>query len=694
MNPSTLLIELLCEELPPLSLQHLAQQWAQSSFDGLRTAGFLSPTSRLKIYATPRRLAFSVSEVASCSPEKTMIRKGPAVAIAMKDDTPTQVLIGFAKSAGLPIESLHIIDDGKQACFAATLIIAGKNLSDCLQDLLNDAVKSLPIAKAMRWGSESTTFVRPVHGLVCLYDATVMPVQLFGVDSGNTTLGHRFLSHGPITITHAEHYENILTAAYVMVNPDLRRQTIAQSLDHTAKSLGACLLPNEALLTEVSALVEWPTVMQASFDEAFLTVPQECLILSMQQHQKYFPLVDATGRLRNHFLFVSNIQPSNPRYVIEGNERVLRARLSDAQFFFEQDQKMGLSSRMHRLHTVVYHHKIGSQAERVERLQLLSVSLAAQLNLSTDMAKRAAYLAKADLLSDMVGEFPELQGVMGRYYAQAEHEDPTICHAIENHYYPRFAGDRLPDEGAPISIATAIALADKAETLVGIWAIGLIPTGDKDPFALRRMALGLVRLLMQTPLSLNDVLHEAALLFPSGLVPDGTVDAVAHFCMERLKNWLAQSHDHDVIEAVCGTHLNTFQTLDAKLQAVNAFKALPEARSLAAANKRVGNLLKKNTVPTGQPQPSLFESPLEDTLYTAIKTQQPVIKAHLEQQAYAEALTALASLRPAIDAFFEGVMVLSDIESIKINRLQLLTLLSSSMNAVANISELTTDLAG
>ncbi|OIA68149.1 glycine--tRNA ligase subunit beta, partial [Neisseria gonorrhoeae] len=506
MTTQTLLIELLTEELPPKALNNLGNHFAASVAEGLEKAQLVDGAAEFTAYASPRRLAVQVKNVKAVQADQKIVKKGPAVANAVKDGAPTKALEGFARGAGAKIEDLTIVHDGRQDVYAYEYVQTGKPLGGLLEDIINQAVKKLPIPKVMRWGSSTFTFVRPVHGLIVLHGGDVVNVSVLGLQSGNQTLGHRFLSDGEIIIENADSYAAQMRGqGKVVASFAGRKAAIQTALEGQARRLNATVAADEALLDEVTALVEWPVVLEAGFEEHFLAMPQECLILTMQQNQKYFPLLDQNGKLMNRFLLVSNLQTEDPSHIIRGNERVLRARLSDAEFFYKQDQKATLESRLPKLANVVYHNKIGSQAERIERLQSIAAHIAKALGADAAAAGRAARLAKADLVTEMVGEFPELQGTMGKYYARLDGETEEIAEAIEQHYQPRFAGDKLPES----KIAAAVALADKLETLVGIWGIGLIPTGDKDPYALRRAALGILRMLMQYGLDVNELIQTA-----------------------------------------------------------------------------------------------------------------------------------------------------------------------------------------
>ena len=678
----TLLIELLTEELPPKALNNLGNHFAQSIAEGLEKAQLIDGTTQYTAYASPRRLAVSVANVKPVQADQHVVRKGVSVAAGMKDGVPTKALEGFARSCGVEIGSLKIIHDGKQDVYAHEFTQAGQTLAALLGEIINTAIKKLPIPKVMRWGSSTHTFVRPVHGLVALHGADVVPVNVLGLDSGRQTLGHRFLSQGAIIFAQADDYaQQIAEQGKVIASFAERRAAIKAALDKVSGSLNASVAADDALLDEVTALVEYPVVLQAEFEAHFLAVPQECLILTMQQNQKYFPLLDKNGKLMNRFLLVSNLETADPSHIIHGNERVLRARLSDAEFFYKQDQKATLESRLPKLEYVVYHNKIGSQAQRIDRLQTIAAHIAEQLGADRATAERAARLAKADLVTEMVGEFPELQGTMGKYYAVLDGEQPEIAAAIEQHYQPRFAGDKLPES----PIATAVALADKLETLVGIWGIGLIPTGDKDPYALRRAALGVLRMLMNSPLSINDLLTTVAAQFPRDLLAANTVTEVADFMQARLAVLLQNDYAQDTVAAVLAQRPDRLDDLADKLQAVESFKKLPEAAALAAANKRVQNLLKKADAQLGAVQENLLQEDAERALFAATQALRPTVQAALAKHDFQAALTALAAVKPQVDAFFDNVMVMADDAAVKQNRLNLLNELSQLMNAVADI---------
>ncbi|GLS04161.1 glycine--tRNA ligase beta subunit [Chitiniphilus shinanonensis] len=679
----TLLIELLTEELPPKALPKLGAVFAQSIFDELARLGFAPKDAQYHAFASPRRLAVTIPGVLAVQPDQRVERRGPAVSAGFKDGAPTPALAGFARSCGVEVAALEQGSDGKQDVFVFRSVKPGEALSAVLSGVVDAALRKLPAPKMMRWGDRDGQFIRPVHGLVLLHGADVVPGGVLHLQSGRVTRGHRFLSQGEITLPDADSYARTLfEAGKVVASFDARRALIGQKLKDEAARLGATIAADDALFDEVTALVEWPVVLVGEFEADFLKVPQECLILTMQQNQKYFPLLDAAGKLTNRFLLVSNLETADPVHIVEGNARVLRARLSDAKFFYEQDQKRRLEARVPGLYNVVYHNKIGSQLERVERLVKIAGEIGPALGASRAHAERAAYLAKADLLSDMVGEFPELQGVMGTYYARLDGEPAEVADAIEGHYHPRFAGDSLPQT----PVATAVALADKLEAIVGIWGIGMIPTGDKDPFGLRRAALGVLRMLLNRPLDLRALLTAAVAPFPSGVIADGTVDGVYGFMLERLKNYLAADYPGADIDAVLALHPTRLDDVERRLVAVAEFKALPEAAALAAANKRIRNILKK--VEGGLPalNPALFAEPAEKSLHDALQAVTGPVADALAAHDYTRALKTLAALKAPVDAFFDGVMVMADDAAVRGNRLALLNALAGAMNRVAELS--------
>jgi glycyl-tRNA synthetase beta chain len=688
----TLLIELFTEELPPKALPKLAAAFAQTIVAELKARHLVGLEPAFDVFASPRRLGVAVQGVLAQAPERDTEEKIMSVAVAFDaEGKPAMPLLKKLESKGLDASAIPTLErrpDGKSDALFLKQRVSGDKLLPAMDRILQEAVRKLPAPKLMRWGSNDVQFVRPVHGLVVLHGAEVVQGSVLGLTAGRTTGGHRFLSSGKVEIAHADQYAATLKEqGKVIAGFEARRATIVAELNAKAAAHGATIAGGDALIDEVTGLVEWPVVLEGSFDAEFLKVPQECLILTMQQNQKYFPLLDAQGKLTNRYLIVSNLASKDPGQIVHGNGRVLRARLSDAKFFYEQDQKHRLDSRLGRMANVVYHNKIGSQLERITRLESVAAQIAELLGMDAALAARAAHLAKADLVTDMVGEFPELQGIMGTYYARLDGEHETVAEAIEGHYHPRFAGDTLPQG----PIVQSVALADKLETLVGIWGIGLIPTGDRDPFALRRAALGVLRMLVegQLKLDLRDLLARTAASFPAGVVADGTVDGVFGFMLERLKNLLAAAHPAADIDAVLADAPSQFDEIGRKLAAVAEFKALPEAAALAAANKRIRNILKKN-VAEGQALPAinadLLVEAAERDLRGALNSLQAPVDAAFKSHDYTAALKQLAGLRAPVDAFFDSVMVMADDLAVRNNRLALLAALSGLMNQVADIS--------
>lgn len=695
---ATLLVELLTEELPPKALSRLGEVFADAVFKALVERKLVAADARMDRYASPRRLALTVQGVTDRAPDAVVDEKLMPVAVALDaDGKPTPALLKKLQSKNIPAEALPQFTrrmDGKSETLFYAMTVPGAALDEVLAGIVLEALKKLPIPKLMRWADCDYQFVRPVHGLVLLHGDRVVPGQAFGHASGRSTRGHRFMGEGDVTLANADEYARALyERGAVMASFDARRALIVQRLAHVCADIGNGVhhVDDAALIDEVTALVENPNVYVAQFEPDFLAVPQECLILTMKANQKYFPLLDANGKLLNRFLVVSNMQVADPHNIVSGNERVVRARLSDARFFFEQDKKTPLAARIPKMEAVVYHNRLGSQFDRVMRIQRLATDIGGRLGADVMQAARAGLLAKADLMTDMVGEFPELQGVMGRYYAQHDGEAEVVAQAVEQHYRPRFAGDALP-EGA---VACAVSLADKIDALAGFFGIGQIPTGDKDPFALRRAALGVLRILMETPLPLDlaELIAVARGGFRAGQVGEGDAanfeTQLLDFMFERLRNLLREAgHDARAIDAVLALRPTRIDLVPAKLAAVVAFSALPEAQSLAAANKRIVNILKKADGVAVGIDAALFAEAAERDLHAALTAVQPALRADLDAGRYAEALTALAQLRAPVDRFFDDVMVNADDLKVRANRLALLGELAAAMNAVADISRL------
>ena len=692
MTGATLLVELLTEELPPKALPKLGQAFADGIAAGLRTRGLAAADGAFRWFATPRRLAVTLAGVLPEAAAREVTEKIMPVSVALDaSGQPTAALTKKLEAKGIPLSAVAGFErrlDGKAEALFYTSTVPGAKLAEVLGGIVQDALKALPIPKVMRWGDGDATFVRPAHKLTMLHGTSVVPGSVLDIQSGRSTRGHRFMSRGDIDIASADAYEPTLLAEGKVI-PDFaeRRADIEKQLVTEAGRQGATLGEYADLLDEVTALVEHPTVYVGEFEAEFLAVPQECLILTMRANQKYFPLFDVEGKLLNRFLIVSNMQMEDPSNIVTGNQRVVRPRLSDARFFFEQDIKAGLTPRVVKLGSVVYHNKLGSLGDRVQRMSIVARKVAALLGADENLANRAALLSKADLLTDMVGEFPELQGTMGRYYALAEGALPVVAEAIEQHYRPRFAGDALPDT----NIGRALALADKLDSLVGFFGIGQLPTGDRDPFGLRRAALGVLRILMESPLPLDLValIDESAASYAPGLLGSELPGPLFDFMLERLRNQLREAgHAQDVVDAVLALKPTRIDLVVPKLQAVVAFQQLPEAAALAAANKRIVNILKKADVTPGEPDVALLAEDAEKALFHAIVEVAPLARSHFQNEDYTDALRVLAGLRAAVDRFFDEVMVMAEEPLVRQNRLALLGQLAGLMNQVADISRL------
>ncbi len=693
---TSLLVELQTEELPPKALKKLSEAFAQNLTKSLASQHFLADGSQTTVYGSPRRLAALVTNVLAKSPDEAFKQKLVPVKVGLDaEGNATPALLKKMKALGIDadVKSLKQVDDGKNVQLFYEGIRPGVELAHGLQTALEAAAFNLPIPKVMHYqladGETTVSFVRPAKHLVVLYDEDVVPVSLLGLKADRLTSGHRFHTHELIAIKSADGYEEqMMTEAKVMPSFAKRREKIVHDVVEGARAIhGEAIMP-EDLIDEVTALTEWPVIYESSFEEEFLKVPQECLILTMQQNQKYFAVQDEKGRLMNRFFLVSQLEAKDGGDAISaGNARVVRARLADAKFFYDQDKLQTLESRIPLLKNVVYHNKLGTQAERVERVKAIAAKVADLIGANRDQAVRAAQLAKVDLLTLMVGEFPELQGIMGEYYALHDGEDEEVALAIREHYQPRFAGDALPS--TPVSLA--VALADKLETLSGLFGIGQMPTGDKDPFALRRHALGVLRMLIEKNLNvaitdLVNIGYEA--MKEVANVRDARDELLAFFedrlrVMFKDKGYSAQE-----VDAVLATHPTMVLDVPARLQAVRAFAQLPEAEALAAANKRIGNILKKTVPETDVVDVALFDSEAEKALYEALCVAEPKAKAHYEAGRYTDLLKGLAPMKAPVDHFFEDVMVNVEDARVRANRLALLWRLHRTMNMVAELSRL------
>ena len=702
MTAKNLLVELFVEELPPKALKKLGETFAQTLAQNLKNSGLSASTATITAYASPRRLAAHVTDVMAVATDKPVVQKLMPAAVGL-DATGNATPALLKKLAALgadasAVASLRRENDGKADVLFYESLAKGATLAEGLQKALEAALAALPIPKIMTYqlqdGWSSVNFVRPAHGLVALHGADIVPLSVLGLNSGRETHGHRFeAAVDPVVLANADEYAaKLATDGAVIASFAERRAEIVRQLEAAAEKAGGKPIDDDALLDEVTALVERPNVLIGQFEEEFLAVPQECLILTMKANQKYFPLLNTAGKLTNKFLVVSNISPEDASAVIGGNERVVRPRLADAKFFFDQDRKRSLESRVLGLAKVVYHNKLGTQGERMQRVGAIARAIGERLGdeqLSL-LANRAALLAKADLLTDMVGEFPELQGIMGRYYALHDGLSVEVADAVEDHYKPRFAGDTLPRG----RVGTVVALADKLETLVGMFGIGQIPTGDRDPFALRRHALGIIRMLAEGDLDLplDSLLTVTTKVFATVDSFKPAEKALADFIYDRLAgNLREQGYTAQEVDAVVSQRPQRLGDIPKRLAAVRAFAALPESAALAAANKRVSNILKKiEDSIDAWVDAALLKEPAEVALYAALVDVVPQADAAFDTGDFSESLQALAALRAPVDAFFDGVMVNADDPALRTNRLGLLAKLHAAMNKVADISKLST----
>ncbi|MDP1558879.1 MAG: glycine--tRNA ligase subunit beta [Nitrosomonas sp.] len=721
MVTKSLLVELLVEELPPKSLSKLGSSFADGLAESLQAQGLAASDARVTTYATPRRLAVHLTRVVAQAVDKPVSRKLMPVAVGLdQNGQATPALLKRLASLGADasmVSQLKRKPDGKMASLFFDSVEKGERLVEGLQKALNETLARLPIAKVMTYqlddGWQSVHFVRPAHGLVALHGTETVAVSVLGLIAGRETQGHRFeASVNPIVLKNADSYaQQLETDGAVIASFTERRAEISRQLTVAAAKEKLTPIDDDALLDEVTALVERPNVLVGEFELEYLEVPQECLILTMKANQKYFPMFHADGKLANKFLLASNIRPQDTRLVVGGNERVIRSRLADAKFFFDQDRKKTLASRIPGLDKVVYHNKIGTQGLRIDYVRAIAKAIGQQLGGAqlAAQADQAAMLAKADLLTDMVGEFPELQGIMGRYYAQHEGLSDDIAAAIEDHYKPRFAGDELPRN----QVGLCVALADKLETLVSMYSIGQIPTGDKDPFALRRHALGIIHMLIEKdlPLELDTLIQQVIRIIEDKSIPESWIKRVSAetqyiprqvpaevneqllaFIYERLAGSLReQGYSAQEIDAVLSLRPQNLGDISKRLAAVRAFAALPEAISLAAANKRVGNILKKvEGSISSSVDAALLKEPAEQALYQALAGMLSQTNETFIAGDYTASLQILAALKSPVDTFFDHVMVNAEDELLRNNRLALLVQLQQAMNRVADISKLAT----
>ena len=687
MRTENCLVELGTEELPPKALKSLGEAFA-TQFEAALTQADLSFDS-VSWFAAPRRLAVYVSGLAEGQADKVVEKRGPAVSAAFDaDGNPTKAAQGWARGNGIDVADAERLVTDKGEWLLHKAHVPGQSVAELLEGLINQAVSKLPIPKPMRWGNYNTQFIRPVHTLCVLYGSEVVNLSVLGLTSGRVVQGHRFHGEGRFELDHADNYASALEQQYVLADFEARKDKVRQQLEDAAQSLSLKPDYNEDLLEEIASLVEWPVVLQAGFDEAFLAVPKEALIYTMKDDQKYVPLLDSDGALSNTFLFVTNIESRDASQVISGNEKVIRPRLADAEFFFNSDKKTTLESRLESLETVLFQKQLGTLKEKSERISALSAFIASQIDATETQAARAGLLAKTDLMSNMVMEFPDVQGVMGKYYALNDGEDAPVAEALYEQYMPRFAGDALPSSG----VSASVALADKLDTLVGIFGIGQLPKGDKDPFALRRAAIGVLRIVteLSLPLDLETLISKAIDVYGDKLTNAETQSQVVDFVLGRFTALLQdQAIAIDVIQAVAARRPTKPADYLARVHAVDKFRALEEAEALAAANKRVANILAKQNVEvtdTVNIDESLLAEEAEKALYVELKAAQKEVDIAVPSQDYTRILTALATLRNVIDNFFDNVMVMADDEAVKNNRLALLSLLRQLFLTTADIS--------
>ena len=690
MSTRDFLVEIGTEELPPKSLFTMAEAFAQGVGARLDAANLTHGS--VEWFATPRRLAVRVRELAAQQPDQEVRRQGPAVAQAFdKSGAPTKAALGFAASCGVPFESLQRADGPKGQVLLYVGTKRGEATENLLPAIVAEALANLPIARRMRWGSGSQEFVRPVHWVVMLYGEAVVEAELFGIRSGRDTRGHRFHAPRPLPIKAPADYVDVLRSqGHVIASVEERRRIIEDGARKLAASLGGEAVIAPALLEEVSALVEWPVPIAGRFDVRFLDLPAEVPIATMQDHQRYFPVRDRDGRLMNHFITIANIQSSNPEKVRDGNERVIRPRLADAAFFWDTDRKQRLDERREALKSVTFQAKLGSLFDKSERVARLAGRIAQAIDANEADVRRAAELSKCDLLSAMVGEFPELQGLMGKYYAAHDGEAPDVCTALEEQYLPRFAGDRLPET----RVGIALSIADKLDTIAGIFAIGQKPSGTRDPFGLRRAGLGVLRTTLERSLELDllDLVRYAIELQPVRSEPE-VVGEVWTYLMERLRSAYledsARNFTTEMFDAVTAGQPGSPLDIERRLNALREFLALPEAQSLAAANKRIANILRKSSEgPGAQIASDRLVEAAEQVLFARVEEVEKVVRPALEQRSYARALTELARLRDSVDRFFDTVMVMTDDEQLRMNRLALLARLRSLFLQIADLSRL------
>ncbi|WP_392439787.1 glycine--tRNA ligase subunit beta [Edwardsiella piscicida] len=688
MTQQTFLVEIGTEELPPKALRSLAQAFADNFRTELDNAGLAH--GDIEWFAAPRRLALKVAALNAAQPDREIEKRGPAIAQAFDaDGKPTKAAEGWARGCGISVDQAERLSTDKGEWLLYRALQKGQRAQDLLPTLVANALSRLPIPKLMRWGDSDTQFVRPVHTVTLLLGSESIPATILGVPSDRVIRGHRFMGEAEFTIDSADQYPQILLErGKVIADYDARKALIKRDAEAAAARIGGVADLSDSLLEEVTSLVEWPVVLTAKFEEKFLAVPAEALVYTMKGDQKYFPVYDAAGNLLPNFIFVANIDSKDAQQIISGNEKVVRPRLADAEFFFKTDRKQRLEDNLPRLETVLFQQQLGSLRDKTDRITALAGWIAQQIGADVNMATRAGLLSKCDLMTNMVFEFTDTQGVMGMHYARHDGEADEVAVALNEQYMPRFAGDALPTS----LVACAVAIADKMDTLAGIFGIGQHPKGDKDPFALRRAALGVLRIVVEKklPLDLLTLTQEAVRLYGDKLSNANVVDDVVEFMLGRFRAWYQEEgHAVDTIQAVLARRPTRPADFDARVRAVSHFRTLPEAATLAAANKRVSNILAKSgDVLAEQVQAVLLKEPAEIRLAANLITLQEKLAPLFADGRYQEALVELATLRQPVDDFFEQVMVMADDEQVRINRLTLLNKLRDLFLQVADISVL------
>ncbi|MBL5827181.1 glycine--tRNA ligase subunit beta [Serratia fonticola] len=688
MTQQTFLVEIGTEELPPKALRSLAEAFAANFTAELDNAGL--EHGEVKWFAAPRRLALKVADLSAAQADREVEKRGPAIAQAFDaEGKPSKAAEGWARGCGITVDQAErlVTDKGEWLLYRAH--VPGQSAQQLLAGMVSTALSKLPIPKLMRWGDKETQFVRPVHTVTLLLGAELIPGTVLGIDSARTIRGHRFMGEAEFTIDNADQYPQILLErGKVVADYQTRKSLIKRDAELAAQQIGGKADLSESLLEEVTSLVEWPVVLTAKFEEKFLAVPAEALVYTMKGDQKYFPVYDAAGKLLPNFIFVANIESKDPQQIISGNEKVVRPRLADAEFFFNTDRKQRLEDNLPRLETVLFQQQLGTLRAKTDRIQAMAGWIAGQIGADVNHATRAGLLSKCDLMTNMVFEFTDTQGVMGMHYARHDGEAEDVAVALNEQYQPRFAGDELPQS----LVACSLAIADKMDTLAGIFGIGQHPKGDKDPFALRRAALGVLRIIVEKnlPLDLQTLTEEAVRLYGDKLTNAKVVDEVVDFMLGRFRAWYQEEgHAVDTIQAVLARRPTKPADFDARVKAVTHFRTLEAAAALAAANKRVSNILaKSNDTLLDHVHASVLKEPAELKLATHLVVLRDKLEPFFAEGRYQEALVELAALRETVDAFFDGVMVMAEDDAVRVNRLTLLSKLRELFLQVADISVL------